>query len=155
MTPPTERDWQIRMHVYEFFVAQGRPPRASETSGELGMSEDEARAAYRRLHDAHAFFLEPGTDDIRLANPLSAVPTDYRVTMTADGSQHTANCAWDSLGVPAMLHTDATIDTVYTGSGEPALPAHYAIVDGALQGDDGLVHFPLPFRRWYDDLIHT
>ena len=29
------------------------------------------RAAYRRLHDTHAFFLEPGTDDIRLSRPIT------------------------------------------------------------------------------------
>ncbi len=34
-------------------------------------------------------------------------------------------------------------------------PAMYTITAGTLDGDDGVVHFPLPFRQWYDDLIHT
>jgi len=51
-----------------------------------------------------------------------------------------------------MLYTDATIDAVYAGINEPA---RYAIVRGELEGDSGVVHFPLPFRQWYDDLIHT
>lgn len=146
----SERDWQIRARVYEFFADQARPPSADELAETLGLSGDDVRASYHRLHDAHAFFLEPGTDAIRMASPLSAVPTDYQVTTT--GRTLTANCAWDSLGIPAMLHADATIDAVYTDTGEPA---HYAIVDGELQGDDGVVHFTLPIRRWYDDLIHT
>ncbi len=54
-----------------------------------------------------------------------------------------------------MLGTDATIDTVSTGPDGSNTPANYATVNGEPCGDDGLVHFPLPFRRWYDNLIHT
>jgi len=39
----TERDWQIRMHVYEFFVEQAHPPTAIETAQRLRLSDDEAR----------------------------------------------------------------------------------------------------------------
>ena len=147
---PSERDWQIRLHIYERFVHQGRPPTCAETARQFGMAEDEARAAYHRLHAAHALFLQPGTDDVRIANPLSAIPTDYLVRV--DGRTLYANCAWDSLGIPSMLHADAVIDARDTLSGEPVC---YRVEGGQLIADGGLVHFPLPFRRWYDDLIHT
>lgn len=148
--PLRERDWQIRLFIYRFFVEHTRPPTTRETAARFDMAESDARAAYQRLHDAHTLFLQPGTSEVRMANPLSAVETAYRVTV--NGRTLFANCAWDSLGIPAMLGADATIETVYTGTD---IPARYAIVDGALHGDDGLVHFPLPFRRWYDDLVHT
>lgn len=148
----TEQDWQVRLHVYRFFVEHGRPPSTAEAAPAFDMSEEEMRAAYQHLHDGHALFLEPGTRDIRMANPLSAIPTPYRVRV--NGRTLHANCAWDSLGIPAMLHADAEIDSVYTTAGGNE-PARYAILDGELTGDDGLVHFPLPFRHWYDDLIHT
>jgi hypothetical protein len=51
-----------------------------------------------------------------------------------------------------MLHADARIEAVIPTSGETMA---YAIVSGALQAAPGGVHFALPFRRWYDDLIHT
>ena len=149
----SERDWQLRLYIYQFLVEHTRPPTASESAGAFGMSEDDAREAYQRLHDAHTLFLEPGTSDVRMANPLSAIATPYRVTV--NGRTLFANCAWDSLGIPAMLSADATIEAVYAGPDGSDTPAHYAIVDGALRGDDGIIHFPLPFRRWYDDLIHT
>jgi hypothetical protein len=152
-TALSERDWQIRLHIYRFFVEQTRPPTTSETAATFDMSEDEARQAYQRLHDAHTLLLEPGTTEVRMANPLSAVPTPYRVTV--DGRTYYANCAWDSLGVPAMLDRDATIETTYTEADGSGAPAHYAIVGGELRGDDGIVHFPLPFRRWYENQIHT
>jgi hypothetical protein len=145
-----ERDWQIRLHIYAVFVEQGCPPSCAETARHFGIAEHEARAAYHRLHAAHALFLEPGTDNIRIANPLSAIPTDYRVTV--NGRMRYANCAWDSLGIPAMLHADAVIDAEDTLTGEPV---RYRVERGRLHADGGLVHFPLPFRRWYDDLIHT
>ena len=107
---------------------------------------------YQRLHDGHAFYLEPGSSNVRMANPLSVVPTPYRVTV--NGRTLHANCAWDSVGIPAMLHADVIIESVYT-TADGDQPARYAIVDGDLTGDDGLVHFPVPFRHWYDDLIHT
>ena len=148
--PPLEQDWLIRLHIYEVFVEQGRPPTCAETAAAFNISEDEARAAYHRLHAAHALFLEPGTDVVRIANPLSAIPTDYLVHVNNRALY--ANCAWDSLGIPAMLHADAVIDATDTLSGEPA---RYRVEGGQLIADGGLVHFPLPFRRWYDDLIHT
>lgn len=148
----TEQDWQVRLHVYQVFVQRGSPPTTTEAAAALGLSDADMRAVYQRLHDGHAFFLQPGTTDIRMANPLSAIPTPYRVSV--NGRMLYANCAWDSLGIPAMLASDATIEAVYT-SASGDTPARYVIVDGALQGDDGLVHYPLPFRHWYDDLIHT
>ncbi len=85
-----------------------------------------------------------------MANPLSAVPTPYRVYV--NGHRLWANCAWDSLGIPAMLHTDARIEATFTPSGDAAT---YAITAGRLNAACGVVHFPLPFRQWYDNLIHT
>jgi hypothetical protein len=149
----SERDWQIRLHIYEFFVEHSRPPTTAETAGAFGMAETDASQAYQRLHDAHTLLLEPGTTGVRMANPLSAVPTPYRVTV--NGRSLYANCAWDSLGIPAMLGADATIEAVYTDAEGSGRPARYAVVDGSLRGDDGIVHYPLPFRRWYDNLIHT
>ena len=150
---PSERDWQIRVHIYQFLVEHARPPTAGETAGRFGMTEADVREAYQRLHDGHALFLEPGATDVRMANPLSGVETPYRVTV--NDRTLFANCAWDSVGIPVMLGADAAIESVYSDASGTDTPAHYAIVDGQLRDDEGLVHFPLPFRRWYDDLIHT
>ena len=149
----SERDWQIRLYIYQVFVERALPPLVGETAAYFGMSEAEAADAYRRLHDAHTLFLTPGTTEVRMANPLSAVETSFRVTV--NGRRLFANCAWDSLGIPAMLAADATIEAVYTDAEGSREPARYAITGGVLSGDDGIVHFPLPFRQWYHNLIHT
>jgi hypothetical protein len=85
-----------------------------------------------------------------MANPLSAVPTPYRVRIN-DRSLF-ANCAWDSLGIPAMLAGDARIEATI----DDREPLYYTIEGGELRADDRfVVHFPKPFRVWYDDLVQT
>jgi hypothetical protein len=144
------QDWDLRLAVYRAFVATGQAPTYCEMARQVGLPAEDARQAYRRLHAHHALVLEPGTDTIRMANPLSAIPTPYRVDVA--GCRLWANCAWDSLGIPAMLHADARIEAVSASSGDAMA---YAIEAGELKAAGGVVHFPVPFNRWYDDLIHT
>ena len=121
----------------------------SAIAREFGLSRRDAGLALQRLHAAHALVLQESSGEILMAHPLSAVPTDYRVTV--DGLCLFANCAWDSLGIPAMLGGDARIEALHPLNGDQM---HYAIVDGELQGA-GLVHFARSFRHWYDDIVDT
>jgi len=142
-------DWTVRNAVYATILERTVPPTVDETAAALGVSPDDVRFAYERLNGRHAFFLTPGSHDVRMAHPFSGVPTAFRVE--ADDRTYWANCAWDTLGIPAALHADARIEAP-TGGGESI---QFAIEAGQLTGWDGVVHFPLPFRRWYDDLIET
>ena len=147
----TQADWDIRLHVYEAFVRQGRAPSCQAIAAHFGMAAEAARQALHRLHAAHALFLRPGSDDILMAHPLSAVETDYRVE--TGGVMLYANCAWDSLGIPAMLKQDARISVRHPLSREEI---QYAVKKGQLEANSGgCVHFARPFRHWYDDIIDT
>ena len=99
---------------------------------------------------------------IRMANPFSGIPTDFRVH--ANGKTYFANCAWDMLGIPAVLHCDAIIEAVCTESNDSVqleirdgqTYAQAAVPSGGVSGlSELLIHFPLPFARWYDDLLFT
>ena len=69
------------------------------------------------------------------------------------GCSYWANCAWDMLGIPAALHADADVGAEYAEDGSPA---RLSVEDGRLRGEGGgFVHFPLPLRRWYEDLVFT
>jgi hypothetical protein len=148
--------WDVRAFIYQYFADTTRAPGVEETAGHFNISNEEAGQIYMNLNDRHAFFLEPGTLNIRMANPFSGVPTDFKVY--ANGKTYFANCAWDMLGIPAALHCDAVIDAVFTESKDSI---QLEIRDGqlsapaAVPGGDLLVHFPLPFARWYDDLVFT
>ncbi|MCL4298768.1 MAG: alkylmercury lyase family protein [Anaerolineae bacterium] len=83
-------------------------------------------------------------------HPFSAIPTPFRVH--AQEKAYWANSAWDSLGIPAALHSQARIETRCAESGQPvSLEVRQdRVVD---RGD--LIHFLVPFRHWYDDLVFT
>lgn len=148
--PLTEQDWRVRLFIYRFFVEQARPPNTQEAAAHFMLDEQAAAAAYQRLNDHHQIFLKPGTRDVLMANPLSAVPTLYQVRV--NGQTLWANCAWDSLGIPAMLHADAEII-----ARDPLTDAisSYQVKNGSLHAPTCFVHFPLPASRWYDDLTYT
>lgn len=146
-----ELDLRIRNHVYASFTRAGAAPAPAETATALGLAEEDVAAAYRRLHDAHALVLEPGSTAIRMLNPFSAVPTPHRVE--AAGRSWFANCAWDALGIPAALHADGTVRSGCADCGEPL---ELDVRDGRLaRGAELLVHFVVPARRWWDDIAFT
>jgi len=156
MEPPalTGQDWRIRLFIYHFFVEHERPPTFSEAAASVGIDEDEARAAYRRLAQHHQICVASGTDRVLMAPPLSAVPTLYRVTVR--GRRLWANCAWDALGIAAMLEADAGIEARHPLSGEGmALEVRQQELNSTADLQDARVHFSLPVRDWYDDLLHT
>lgn len=149
-SPLTEQDWQVRQFVYEFFIEHARPPTIQESAEHYSLSLEQTRESYHRLHERHALVLDGDTDNVRMAFPLSAVPTLFQVTIGT--KQYWANCAWDSLGIPAMVKQDAVIEAHIPPSLEKI---SYAVHNGRLEGPSALVHFALPVRRWYDDLVHT
>src|SRR5687767_2808966 len=142
--------WQARAFIYKHFAESSRAPSVEVTAQHFDIDVAQAGSLYRELHDRHAFFLEPGTLSIRMANPFSGIPTDFKVH--ANGKTYFANCAWDMLGIPVVVHSDAIIEAVCTESNDTI---QLEIRDGRVTNGDLLVHFPLPFARWYDDLTFT
>jgi hypothetical protein len=144
--------WQTRHFIYNHFADTTRPPSVDETAAHFNIPTEEATEYYKELHNRHTFFLDLETLTVRMANPFSGIPTDFKVH--ANGKTYFANCAWDMLGIPAALHADAVIEAVCTESGEKV---EIEIRDENLRSTnyDLRIHFPLPFARWYDDLVFT
>lgn len=148
---PDELDWTVRSFIYTFIAQHEHPPTADEVAAALTLPQSRVALAFKRLDKRHALFLEPGTLSIRMAHPFSAVPTPFRVH--ANGRAYWANCAWDMLGIPAALHADAEIEARYADT--PDTTVTLRITDGRVYGHGEVVHFPLPFRSWYNDLVFT
>ena len=142
--------WDIRAYVYRHFAETTRPPSVEETASHFELTREEVVSAYRDLHQRHTLYLKPGTQEILMANPFSGVETPFKVH--ANGKIYFANCAWDSLGIPAALHDDAEIEATCAQSGEPI---QLRVTGQQIQGSDALVHFLVPFREWYDNLTFT
>jgi Alkylmercury lyase len=144
------RDLRLRNLTYAMFVELARAPSVVEVAAAAAAEPAEVQRAWHRLHDAHALVLKPGTSDLRMANPFSAVPTPHRVR--AAGRWWYANCAWDALGIWAALHDDGRIETSCPDCGERlAVEVHDQRPD-----ERGLLfHCLVPAARWWDDIAFT
>jgi len=138
-------DLDLRRRTYAHMVETGRAPRADEL-GDRG----EVLAGWRRLHDEHALVLNPATDEIRMLNPLSAVPSAWRVR--AHDRWWYANCAWDAFGVCAALHADGRIESSCADCGEPIA---VEVRDERPDDESLLFHVLVPAAQWWDDIVFT
>jgi hypothetical protein len=145
-----EEDLRLRSLTYGLFVERGRAPTAGEVAADADLTADEVISAWHRLHDQHAIVLNPATDEIRMANPFSAVPTAYRVH--AGAHWWYANCAWDAFGICAALHSDGRIETSCPDCTEPI-----TVEVRKQQPDDAslLFHCLVPAPHWWDDIVFT
>ena len=143
-------DPQIRLEIYRTFLETGEPPKPGAVAATFGLDESDVHSALDRLASGRAIVLRPGTHDVLMAAPFSAVPTRFRVE--ADGRQWWANCIWDALGIPAMLDTDATISA---RCGDCDHPLSLRVAEDALMHSDCVVHFAVPAARWWEDIVFT
>lgn len=146
-----ELDRTVRLYVYGQFLERGGPPTAEEAAAALQATVAEVRAAFKRLAAEHVLVLSPlDSSRIQMAMPFSAVPTPFSVS--AAGRTWWANCAWDALGIPAMLNADAEIASSCADSGDPL---SLTVAEGGIGGDDAVVHLLVPAARWWDDIFFT
>ena len=143
-------DLELRNRTYGLFVELGRAPTSAEVALATGRAEEDVRAGWRRLHDAHALVLDAASGEIRMANPFSAVPTAHRVQ--AAGRWWYANCAWDAFGICAALHVAGRIETSCPDCGEPIA---VEVRDGRPDDESLVFHCLVPAARWWDDIVFT
>ena len=94
--------------------------------------------------------LAPGLKNIEMAHPFSALPTAYRVE--SGGVAYWANCAWDALGIAAILGRDTQS---LARCGDCAEPVDLSVRDGAPVSPDGVVHMLVPAARFWQDIRYT
>ena len=145
-----EFDRTVRLHVYRNLLDRQRAPNPADVADALARSREEVEAAYLRLARDHVLVLEPNSHKILMAMPFSAVPTRFRVHVGGRGWW--ANCAWDALGIPAMLEADATI---HTSCADCDRPITLVVKAGTVRGAGELIHFAVPAARWWDDIVFT
>ncbi len=145
-----ELDRLIRLYVYGQFLEHARPPTVEQTAEALQATSAAVVLAYERLARKRVLVLEDGGRKIRMAMPFSAVETPFEVR--AIERKWYANCAWDALGIPAMLNCDARIVTRCGDCGDPVT---LAVMDGEAVGDTEVVHFAVPALRWWENIVFT
>jgi hypothetical protein len=144
---------RLRLEVYRQFIEKGSCPGRSDIARALNRSLPEVADALAELARAHMVVLQPETGEVLMANPLSAVPTPFVVvTEHSQGArQWFGNCIWDALGVISMLETDGCVITACGCCGEE-MTVRVDNKKPATQ-PEGIVHFALPARQWWDDIV--
>jgi hypothetical protein len=143
----------VRVRLYRMFLELGRCPSSAEVAGSLQCAVSDVATAFQELAAGHMLVLQPGNGEVLMANPLSAVPTPFVVETQADaGSQSWyGNCIWDALGVIAMLQCDGRVLTSCGCCGESmTVSVHKREVEAK---PPGVVHFAIPAKRWWDDIV--
>ena len=143
---------RVRVRLYRMFLELGRCPSSAEVAGSLQCAPADVATAFQALAADHMLVLQPG-GEVLMANPLSAVPTPFVVETGTDAGRQSwyGNCIWDALGVIAMLQCDGRVRASCGCCGESMT---VSVRKGEVQANPpGVVHFAIPAKRWWDDIV--
>jgi hypothetical protein len=143
-------DRGVRFAIYGHFAATGEAPATADLASTLERPVADVEGALERLAAAHVLVLAPGTHNLWMAHPFSAVPTSFPVRTAA--RTYWANCAWDVLGIAALLDEDAESRTTCPDCAEPIT---LRVAGGRLEPSDAVVHFVVPPRHFWDNVGFT
>jgi hypothetical protein len=135
--------------ILRHFVDRQHAPSVDELAAHFARPRDAVIAALKALQEYHGVVLHPTSSEIWVIHPFSAAPTNFWV-QSPKGSWW-GNCAWCSAGIAAL----AGEVTVTTTLGAEAKPVTVQISDGAVDSAGLLVHFPVPMRKVWDNVIYT
>lgn len=138
----------VRFHVYDAVMRGGPPPSIAAVAAAAASDAGTVAESFRRLAEAHVLVLQED-GEVLMAPPFSAVPTPFLVETPRFSAY--GNCIWDALGIAAMLRSDARI---LTSCGDCGTAAEVFVEGGNVRGD-GLMHFAIPARQWWDDIVFT
>jgi hypothetical protein len=140
----------IRRLVYDGAIERCAIPNKGELTGATGGSTEAVDGALRELADAHMLVLQRDSGEVLMANPFSAVPTPFVVTIGA--RRWYANCIWDSMGLAAMLGSDARLDA---SCGCCGTALNMTMPRDCRDDDERVAHFAIPAARWWDDIVYN
>ena len=142
---------RARLLVYESFRDRSRPPSPAELGEWIDRTPLETWSILTELErEWDAIVLVPGSPLIWMAEPFSALPTNFEVV--AGERRWWGNCVWDALGIVGALGVDASVLTRCPVSG---VPLELQVTDGQLTEAPGVVHFAVPAARWWESVGFT
>jgi Alkylmercury lyase len=142
-------DARLRSFVFDHLVRTGRAPLIAEMAKGLRRSLSEINLAVNQLCATHAF-IRAENGEIWRAAPFSAVPTAF--TTQVGKRSWWGNCIWDALGILAAVHRDGIV-LASCGCCNAGMMLH--VKREIIQEKEGLIHFVVPARHWYDDIVFT
>jgi hypothetical protein len=140
---------RVHQQVMLSFVTRGHAPSADAIADTLGVSRNQVVEALHRLHEGHGLVLHPGDDSFWVAHPFSGSPTAIWVAAPQRGWW--APCIWCAMGIVAIAAPDAVVYARFGGEGREA---RVVVQGGALVSPDWPIHFAVPARDAWLNVIH-
>lgn len=144
--------FELRRFIYDHIVEHGLPPSLDRIGARFGWPTDRAREAVRTMNIGKAVLPHPETGEIWMAGPFASERTAYEIRDTGSGIIWWANCAWDMLGVAALIDRPVELTARCGDCGETL----HATAKGArVSPAEYVAHFYLPASEWYHDIGFT
>ena len=131
-------------------IEKGHAPSVDDLSKLLKKNKEEIVEGLHNLQAYHGVVLHPNEPKIWVIHPFSLAPTNFYVS--SQKGEWWGNCAWCSLGVAALLKEDVKISTSIGGETKRI---EINIINGEIQEKKYLVHFPIPMKNAWDNVIYT
>lgn len=140
-------DRLVRSAVFDVLVGGSANPTPSDVAAKTGLAVDVVGESLRRLCTEHRLVLSAQGDRVVMAHPFSGVPTDYQSQI--GDKKWWANCGWDAFAILALLGDGSVLSRSAGGS-----TSTWTVRNGVVS-PEGLVHFVVPPRRFWDDIGFT
>ena len=141
---PTDRSVRAAIHA---LLIDGRLPEVPQIAKVARASEVATRASLAHLAAAHRIVVDDQLN-IVMAHPFSGVETIHHATI-GDRTWYT-NCAWDAFAILGLLGDGVAA----TQSPADGTLMTFRVDDGRVS-PGGIVHFVVPPRRFWDDIVFT
>lgn len=136
--------------IIRYIIDNGFAPDSETLSELLNSDKASVEKGLYELQEYHGVVLHPNAPKVWVIHPFSLAPTNFLVK-SAKG-EWWGNCAWCSFGVAALLNQDLSITTSYGAHGEKV---EIHIKDGEIVEQDLYIHFPIPMKNAWDNVIYT
>ena len=143
---------QVRKIILDAFVSSGRAPSVGEIMKAVGISRLAVLEAFREIAQIDTFWVEKGTENIRILSPFSGISTPYKVTVDGVQKWH-AVCGVEALAVWVFFPGKTVhVDIHCRDCGDPmSLDLRDAQIV-AQSPADMVVHLGVPVARWFENL---
>jgi hypothetical protein len=140
----------LHFQLIQGVVKHGYAPTVEHLAEIFKLDKEHIVRGLIELQDYHGVVLHPNEPKVWVIHPFSLAPTNFYVK--SKGGQWWGNCAWCSLGIAALVQEDVTITTTI-GAETQQVEIH--VQDGEILEKNLFIHFPIPMRRAWDNVIYT
>jgi hypothetical protein len=141
---------ELHYQIIKGIIDNGFAPTIEGLADILKSDPEEVVKKLYDLQDYHGVVLHPDKPKVWVIHPFSLAPTNFYVK--SKKGNWWGNCGWCSLGVAALLNDDVKITTTI---GAETKQVEITIIDGVLQEKNYFIHFPIPMKNAWDNVIYT